>query len=291
MIDFRIETFLCVCKYMNYTKAANELNLTQPGVSQHIKYLENYYGTKLFKYSNRTLTITKEGIELKNAMLSIKHDTQHLKKLFSMSSVDQSCFSFGATLSIGEFFLSKYLGNYLINNSNNCINYTVNNTHELLKKLDDGIIDFAFIEGNFTKKDYDFITIKEEPFICVSGNNTNPQIQVFSDILNSHLLVREDGSGSKEILASYLSEHGYTLQDFSMQSIVNSPYIIKQLLLNNIGISFMYETVVADELKSGKLIKLNIPDFNIIHEFNFVWRKNSIFKEEYIKFYNSLLVT
>lgn len=40
MQDFRMETFLTVCKYLNYTKAAQELNLTQPAVSQHIRYLE-----------------------------------------------------------------------------------------------------------------------------------------------------------------------------------------------------------------------------------------------------------
>ena len=54
MLDFRIETFLCVCKHMSYTKAAEELRMTQPGVSQHIKYLENHYGDKLFTYRNRT---------------------------------------------------------------------------------------------------------------------------------------------------------------------------------------------------------------------------------------------
>ena len=53
MLDFRIETFLCVCNYMNYTKAAKALGITQPGVSQHIKYLENYYGDTLFSYSNK----------------------------------------------------------------------------------------------------------------------------------------------------------------------------------------------------------------------------------------------
>lgn len=71
MLDFRIETFLCVCKYLNYTKAAEELNITQPGVSQHIKYLENFYGDKLFTYSNKILTLTEAGEKLKNAMLSM----------------------------------------------------------------------------------------------------------------------------------------------------------------------------------------------------------------------------
>ena len=47
MQDFRMETFLTVCKYLNYTKAAQELNLTQPAVSQHIRYLENFYQVQL----------------------------------------------------------------------------------------------------------------------------------------------------------------------------------------------------------------------------------------------------
>ena len=51
MQDFRMETFLTVCKYLNYTKAAQELNLTQPAVSQHIRYLENFYQVQLFYHA------------------------------------------------------------------------------------------------------------------------------------------------------------------------------------------------------------------------------------------------
>ena len=54
MIDHRLHTFLTVCKYMNYTKAAQELFITQPAVSQHIRYLEKYYGVSLFSYSGKT---------------------------------------------------------------------------------------------------------------------------------------------------------------------------------------------------------------------------------------------
>ena len=61
MLDFRIDTFLCVCKYLNFTKAANELNITQPAVSQHIHYLENEYGVKLFSQEGKKLLITDSG--------------------------------------------------------------------------------------------------------------------------------------------------------------------------------------------------------------------------------------
>ncbi len=65
MLDFRTETFLTVCEYMNYTKAAEVLNMTQPAISGHIRFLENHYGTKLFSYENKKLSLTKQAMSLR----------------------------------------------------------------------------------------------------------------------------------------------------------------------------------------------------------------------------------
>ena len=61
MLDFRTDTFLSVCKHMNYTKAAEELNITQPAVSQHIKYIEEYYGAKVFGFNGKKMYLTEAG--------------------------------------------------------------------------------------------------------------------------------------------------------------------------------------------------------------------------------------
>ena len=53
MLDFRTETFLCVCRHMNFTKAASELGITQPAVSQHIHFLEKYYRARLFAMNGK----------------------------------------------------------------------------------------------------------------------------------------------------------------------------------------------------------------------------------------------
>ena len=66
MIDTRLDTFMTVVKTKNYTKAARILNLTQPAVSQQIKYLENYYNVELVKKANKTIYLTKEGDILYN---------------------------------------------------------------------------------------------------------------------------------------------------------------------------------------------------------------------------------
>ena len=65
MIDYRVYTFLTVCREMNYTKASEILNITQPNVTQHIRWLEDHYGRKLFDYHKRKLSLTPAGTLLR----------------------------------------------------------------------------------------------------------------------------------------------------------------------------------------------------------------------------------
>lgn len=78
MLDFRIMTFLEVCRTMNYTKAAENLNLTQPAVSQHIHWLEQQYGVKVFSYINKNLYLTEEGKQLQSAFKTMSLDISYL---------------------------------------------------------------------------------------------------------------------------------------------------------------------------------------------------------------------
>ena len=80
MLDFRMDTFLAVCQYMNYTRAAEALNITQPAVSQHIRWLEEQYEAPLFTYANKRLSLTREGELLRSMALTVKHDEQMLRR-------------------------------------------------------------------------------------------------------------------------------------------------------------------------------------------------------------------
>ena len=71
MLDFRMDTLVMVCKYMNFTKAAEKLNITQPAVSQHIRYLEENYRIKIFQYEGKRMSLKKEGEILLNAITTI----------------------------------------------------------------------------------------------------------------------------------------------------------------------------------------------------------------------------
>ena len=80
MLDFRMETFLEVCKDMNFTKTARRLNMTQPAVSQHIHWLEEAYGTRLFSYQGKKMSLTPAGEMLKNSAATMSHDILLLRE-------------------------------------------------------------------------------------------------------------------------------------------------------------------------------------------------------------------
>ena len=151
MQDFRMDTFLTVCKYMNYTKAAKELNLTQPAVSQHIHFLEQTYGVELFAHNGKRMELTRAGEILKRSALTMKHDEFHMQEKMRHAAGDVQNYAFGATLSVAEFMITEDLERFILNHPESHIRVEVANTKELLMKLDAGKLDFAIIEGEFPK--------------------------------------------------------------------------------------------------------------------------------------------
>ena len=105
------------------------------------------------------------------------------------------------------------------------------------------------------------------------------------DLLPETLLVREEGSGTREILEKNLKEKNFGLEDFANYIQINNISAIKSLVEAGCGITFLYERAVEKELATGKLRKVELEDFSVQHEFAFIWRKGSVFQEEYRKFF------
>ena len=79
----------------------------------------------------------------------------------------------------------------------------------------------------------------------------------------------------------FLQEENYSITDFNKVIEMNNMTAIKTLLEDNCGIAFVYETAVHRELERGVLKKIDLKDFTLSHEFNFIYQKNSMFAEEY----------
>lgn len=282
MLDFRMETFLTVCRYMNFTRASEKLNITQPAVSQHIRFLEKHYNTKLFRYEGKKLRLTGAGEILRNASLTMMHDEQSMQNEMQVTEKEAEI-RFGATRTIGDSVMGSVLEKYLARYPQARIHMEVENTHDLLVRLDEGRIDFALVEGFFKKSEYDFQIFSREKYIAVCSpdyvfQNTPDCIE---KLFQERLLLREGGSGTREVLERCLEAHNLSVQDFDKQMEVGSMQTIKELTKAGCGITFLYEAAVRRELEEGSLRQIPLQDFPVTHEFAFIWRRGSIYADWY----------
>lgn len=282
MLDFRMETFLTVCQCMNFTRASEKLNITQPAVSQHIRFLEKHYNTKLFRYEGKKLRLTGAGEILRNASLTMMHDEQSMQNEMQETEKEAEI-RFGATRTIGDSVMGSVLEKYLARYPQARIHMEVENTHDLLVRLDEGRIDFALVEGFFKKSEYDFQIFSREKYIAVCSpdyvfQNTPDCIE---KLFQERLLLREEGSGTREVLERCLEAHNLSVQDFDKRMEVGSMQTIKELTKAGCGITFLYEAAVRRELKEGSLRQIPLQDFPVTHEFAFIWRRGSIYADWY----------
>lgn len=284
MLDFRVNTFLEVCEYMNYTKAAEKLHITQPAVSQHIHFLETEFGQKLFLYEGKKLQLTAAGTALYQAAITMKSDVSLLKETMQRGQTQQMDIYLGATLTIGEFVIAKHLKHLMTEYPAANFHLTVANTSELIGKLKNNEIQFALVEGSFSKAEFDSMVYFDERFILVcsaSHHFAKKEPKQLNDLLPECVIAREIGSGNREILDSYLRLQNLSLSDFSHFIEVNGMHAIKSMVLADCGVAFLYKTAVREELNAGLIREIALTDFQISHSFYFIWNKNSIYTNIY----------
>ncbi|HHU06374.1 MAG TPA: LysR family transcriptional regulator [Clostridiales bacterium] len=290
MLDFRHETFLTLSSCGSFTKAAEHLHITQPAVSQHIKYLEEYYGCKLIDTGSRKIKLTRRGELLKEFATTVFADSKHFKQIIGSIDTETTQFSFGATLTIGEYVMPGILSRLLIKYPSMQIHLSVANTQILLERLNNGELDFIVVEGMFDKSEYDSTLFSLERFIPVcSPKSEFAKGEVsFADLGKSRLILREKGSGTREIFENILQKNNFSLHAFDKVTEIGNMAAIKKLVSKDLGITFLFEAAAKQEIENGSLRIINIPGFSEQREFNFVLLKNSFFRGRYMKIFGLL---
>ncbi|MDY2700557.1 MAG: LysR family transcriptional regulator [Lachnospiraceae bacterium] len=292
MLDFRVETFLCVCKHMNYTKAAEELNITQPAVSQHIKYLEQYYQAPLFIYENKKLHLTSAGKILYNRLETLCNDEKMLKQEIQTSSSDISSLSIGVTMTVGEYALIVPLAEFLKNHPNINVHIHFGNTQDLLKMMEYGEINLALVEGYYPKEEYEHVNYSIEQYVAICAihhefkHGTPKKLR---DLLGERLLIREKGSGTRNILERNLEAKGISLSEFVHFTEVENMHTIIGLLEKDCGISFLYRIAAEKQIQNQRLKEIKLSDFQMEHEFDFIWEKKSAYSDKFYEICKELI--
>ena len=276
MFDDRIFTFLTLYEEMNYHRTAEKRNMTQPGVTQHIQYLEKLYGVKFFRYEGRRLFRTPEAEKFKRHLDSMMAEEAAMREEFRRKKGIR--LRIGATKTIGEFVMPPIIDSFL-KDPGHSLDFAIDNTRELLKLLEDGKLDFAVVEGVFDKSRYDYRLFKKEKFtgICSRDHRFAGKSVPLEEVFKETLLIRERGSGTRKLLEQAITSRGFSLENFSRTISLGNFSVLMDLVLREQAVTFAYQTI-ADQ--KPELTTFSVQGMEIQGEFNFIYCNRTIGEEK-----------
>ncbi len=274
VIDIRIQTFIVVAQTKNFTKAANLLNITQPAVSQHIKFLEEYYRASLFYQKNRQMELTKEG----EILLQYATEAERLGKIVKAKLDNKPGiirkYRVGATLTISGYVLPDIIGRYKKEKENFDIILQAANTETIIKKLFAGEIDLAVIEGLFDRTRFRYAKLKDDELVlAVSAHHpfAGKESVSIDEVLADRLILRERGSGTRTVFEDYLHRAGYRLDEKSVYIEIGDITAIVSLVESNLGCTIISREVLKQPVANHTIKIVPINDFRMLREFNFIF--------------------
>ena len=269
MLEQKLYTFIKLAECESTTQTALELHMTQPAVSQQLKALETEYNIQLFNREGRRIILTNEGRQFYLMLKRMITMEQQFAEMIKQPAV--KTIRFGATLSISEGIMPELLPKMINHWKDIRFELTTQNTKELLRELEEGLIDFALIEGNFNQKKYAHSPIMKAKFsgFCQKGSPYK-KFKRLEECISAPLIIREKGSGTRTIFESECETYNIRVEDFLSSHEVDSIPVILNLVKSGAGITFAYDCAMQEGIKKGEIEEIVLENFSLERDFSFV---------------------
>ena len=270
-----LKTFITVVEVKNFTKAAEQLNLSQPSVSNHIKNLENYFGVTLINRSvkQKSIFITERGYILYKKAKEIVSllETTYMEIQNKSDSIKGSI-KVGASLTIGEYVLPDFLAYFSKKYPDIDIEIVIENTATICNELKDVILDVGLIEGTSSSSSFEQEYFSKDEMVLAFPYNNNIMGEKFSfgKLQNQRWIAREEGSGTREFLNMFLGVNELTPENIM---ILGSNYAVKEAVKNNLGITIISKLVAAPAVENKEIHTIDLGE-NYIRHFSYILPKH-----------------
>lgn len=260
-----LRTLCAVIDKGSYSKAANDLNITQSAVSQRIKFLEDRYGMSLIERTSNGFTLTEAGNlvvnKAKQILLLEKELENDLKGLGSKKRL-----SLCSTPTFGVVYLPKILNRFFLANSADMdFKFVLNSPEQSLKGLLENEFDLAIIEhcGSIDIKESTIHRLSDDELIFISSPTLSLSHPVISidELLKQRLITRREGCSSRCLLQENLKRLKRSLDDFSSMIIYDDLHLTIQNVLDGRGVAFVSKSLVHDYLVNQILIGHTVKGF------------------------------
>lgn len=270
----QLKVFESVARNLSYSRAADELHLTQPAVSMQIKQLEDNVSLPLFEHLGKRIYLTEAGRELYQYSRAISQQLADMEvALDELKGMERGKLNI-SVVTTANYFAPHLLAKFCQRYRGVTVSLNVSNREAVLKQLADNLIDLAIMGQPPENLDIDSESFMENPLVVVAPHNhplCNERAIPVKRLANETFLVRESGSGTRSAMERFFAAHKIKINK-GMET--DTTEAIKQAVQAGMGLGIMSQHTAELELETGRLKILDVQGFPIIRYWHVVNRKN-----------------
>ncbi|MBI2295696.1 MAG: LysR family transcriptional regulator [Betaproteobacteria bacterium] len=273
MADRRLQVFYTVSRHLSFTKAAEQLSMTQPAVTFQIKQLEEQFNARLFERSHGKIALTRAGklvMDYAGRILGLSEEME--ARVADLTGVMGGPLLLGASTTIAEFMLPRILGEFKAGHPQVHVRLTVGNSETIVNRVADHSLDLGLIESPSHVPGLNIeVCCEDELVLICSPAHKFAQLASLKpqQLVGEAYVSRELGSGTREFTDQYLRGCRVAPDDLNVVMELGSPEAIKGVVETGLGVSIMSRARVVKERKLGTLVAIPLAP-RLIRTFSFV---------------------
>ncbi len=279
--DFvKLETFLTVSRERSFSKASAKLGISQPAVTQQIKFIEKYLGVKIIERKKNGIKLTAEGDELYKIATRLEKEINSSEKDILKIINKEMTFRLGASYTIGTYVIPGECLNEMSEAINNDVNLSIDVSDNIIQKLKDRKLDVGLIESPVIDSDLIYREwVEDELVVC--SNVPISKVLKTEELYDYRWICREEGSHTRKVVTEVFEELGVSCKSFDVISEVSNTTAILQTIKKSKKdeskpvVTIISRHAIADELAKGELFEARLRGYTMTRKFYIVYTKEN----------------
>lgn len=276
-MDYRDQVFLIVAENLSFSKAAEELFISQPAVSKHIKELESKLNSALFERKGNKVYLTKAGKTTYGYLKKIMQQYEELDfELGRMNDTYKGTLRIGASSTISQYIIPKVIAAFHKRYPKIELFLLNGNSFEIEKKLLENKIEVALVENDSSQINIKYVDFLDDEIVAVTGTQSAySKLKSISltDFQQIPIVLREKGSGTLEVIQKQLAKNKVKFENLNILIHLGSTEAIKNFLCDFDGIALISEKAIEKELLLKQITKISIKGVHFHRKFRVAFRQ------------------
>ena len=279
--DFvKLETFLTVARERSFSRASAKLGISQPAVTQQIKFIEKYLACKIIERKKNGIKLTNEGDELYKVATRLEKEINASEKDILKIINKEITFRLGASYTIGTYVIPGHCLNTIGKDIHNDINLSIDVSDAIVQKLKDRKLDVGLIESPVIDNDLIYREWLEDELVVVSSKPI-PKLLKTEELYDFSWICRDEGSHTRRIVSEVFEELGVSCKSFDVLSEVsNTTAVLQTIKKADRGtekpvVSIISKYAIADEVQRGELYEARLRGYTMTRKFFIVYSKEN----------------